>query len=109
MGVSGIATELTLEQQAHNDGYDKMDIQGKCPMTQCCIEDRDKNCVLVSGINMERVCSTVNSANIKVKARVSHDPGRLVMFLITELSILLMCRHVCNSVIMSVIYVQVYA
>ena len=78
VGVSGIATELTLEQQAHNDGYDKMDVQGKCPETQCCVDDRDKNCVLVSGIDMERVCSKVNSAGIKVKARVSHDPGRYV-------------------------------
>ncbi|KAK7116642.1 pyroglutamyl-peptidase 1-like [Littorina saxatilis] len=76
VGVSGIATELTLEQQAHNDGYDKMDVMGKCPQTQCCVEDRDKNCVLVSGIDMERVCTAVNTAGIKVKARVSHDPGR---------------------------------
>ena len=78
VGVSGIATELTLEQQAHNDGYDKMDVMGKCPQTQCCVDDRDKNCVLISGIDMEKVCSKVNAAGIKVKARVSHDPGRYV-------------------------------
>ncbi|KAL8625442.1 hypothetical protein ACOMHN_018587 [Nucella lapillus] len=76
VGVSGIATELTLEQLAHNDGYDKIDVQGKFPHTQCCVEGREKNCVLVSGIDMKRVCARVNSSAISVKARVSHDPGR---------------------------------
>ena len=28
VGVSGIAKGLTLEQLAHNDGYDKCDVQG---------------------------------------------------------------------------------
>jgi hypothetical protein len=38
-GVSGIAQGLTLEQQAHNDGYDKFDISGSkisyflCPLS----------------------------------------------------------------------------
>ena len=76
VGVSGIATELTLEQQAHNDGYDKIDIQGKCPTSQCCVDEREKECVLVSGIDMEKVSSKVNEAGIKIKAKVSHDPGR---------------------------------
>lgn len=76
VGVSGIATELTLEQLAHNDGYDKLDTQGKCPSSQCCVDDQDKNCVLVSGIDMEKVCAKINSSDIKAKAKVSHDPGR---------------------------------
>jgi pyroglutamyl-peptidase len=76
VGVSSIATELTLEQQAHNDGYDKLDVQGKCPTSNCCVDERDKTCVLVSGIDMERVCSKINQSGIKVKAKVSHDPGR---------------------------------
>ena len=37
MGVSGIAKELTLEQQAHNDGYDKTDVNGQIPCDNCCV------------------------------------------------------------------------
>ena len=33
VGVSGIATELTLEQQAHNNGYDKPDVKLMVPST----------------------------------------------------------------------------
>ena len=31
VGVSGYARELTLEQQARNDGFDKPDVQQKLP------------------------------------------------------------------------------
>ncbi|KAK7484584.1 hypothetical protein BaRGS_00024216 [Batillaria attramentaria] len=75
VGVSGIATEITLEQQAHNDGYDKPDVQGKCPDTHCCVEEKDQCCLLVSGINMNQVCKRVNDAGT-VKACVSDDAGR---------------------------------
>ncbi|XP_071079518.1 pyroglutamyl-peptidase 1-like [Haliotis cracherodii] len=74
VGVSGIATELTLEQQAHNDGYDKQDNNGTCPTTRCCVDGAD-NCI-VSEIDMQYVCQEVNNAGIKVKAVVSHDAGR---------------------------------
>lgn len=77
VGVSGIATELHLEQQAHNDGYERLDNCGTCPEKKCCVDDAE-DC-LVSGINMEKVCQCVNEADIKIKASVSHDPGRCVL------------------------------
>ncbi|XP_076466038.1 pyroglutamyl-peptidase 1-like [Babylonia areolata] len=76
VGVSGIATELTFEQIAHNEGYDKIDVLGRCPETQCCVDAREKTCVLVSGINMKKVCTKVCASGSGVKARVSHDAGR---------------------------------
>ena len=74
VGVSGLATELTLEQQAHNSGYDKTDVCGEHPTMHCCVEGAE-DC-LVSEIDMKYVCAEVNNAGLKVKAVVSHDPGR---------------------------------
>ncbi|XP_005107404.1 pyroglutamyl-peptidase 1 [Aplysia californica] len=75
VGVSGIADEITLEQQAHNDGYNRCDVRGVTPITQTCV---DGSChdVIVSKINMAQVCKAVNEANLKVTTVVSHDPGR---------------------------------
>nr|KAG5697761.1 hypothetical protein BaRGS_026718 [Batillaria attramentaria] len=58
-----------------HDGYDKPDVQGKCPDTHCCVEEKDQCCLLVSGINMNQVCKRVNDAGT-VKACVSDDAGR---------------------------------
>ncbi|KAK6178904.1 hypothetical protein SNE40_011386 [Patella caerulea] len=74
VGVSSIAMELTLEQQAHNDGYDKHDISGSCPPTQCCVEGAD-TCIK-SDIDMQHVCNEVNNMPIKIKTVVSNDAGR---------------------------------
>ena len=32
VGVSSIANRVTLEEQANNEGYNRSDINGKCPM-----------------------------------------------------------------------------
>ncbi|CAG5125540.1 unnamed protein product, partial [Candidula unifasciata] len=74
VGVSGVANELTLEQQAHNDGYNRDDVQGMVPSTRMCV---DGSChdIIVSGINMSVVCEEVNAANHKVSSVVSHDAG----------------------------------
>ena len=77
VGVSGIAKELTLEQQAHNDGYDKYDMQGAYPKTMCCVQG-GADC-LVSKLDMQKVCSAVNDAKCGVEAIVSLDPGRWVV------------------------------
>lgn len=74
VGVSGIASELTLEQQAHNDGYDKGDVLGKCPDQNCCVDGAD-NCI-ASELDMQCVCHDINNSGIDVKAVVSLDPGR---------------------------------
>ncbi|KAH9519099.1 Pyroglutamyl-peptidase 1 [Bulinus truncatus] len=75
VGVSGVATELTLEQRAHNDGYTRDDVQGMIPHTQRCVDDFCEN-VIVSGIDMNQVCVAVNSTQHKVTSVVSQDPGR---------------------------------
>jgi len=74
VGVSGIASEITLEQQAHNDGYDKIDNIGTCPEHNCCVHGAD-DCI-VSGIEMQNVCDEINNSGLKVKSIVSQDPGR---------------------------------
>lgn len=74
MGVSGIAKELTLEQQAFNEGYFRPDTSGQCPSTHCCIEGGAKN--IISCLNMQSVCAAVNDSKCGVDAVVSSDAGR---------------------------------
>jgi len=74
VGVSGIAQELTLEQQAHNEGYSIVDIKGCVPGNGCCIEGAPHK--MVTSINMNVVCEVVNKSNCGVNAVVSKDPGR---------------------------------
>ena len=74
VGVSGIAKELTLEQQAHNDGYDKYDVKGLCPGDGCCVHGAA--CCIVSKIDMKRVKEAVLKSGCGVDCIVSLDPGR---------------------------------
>ena len=74
VGVSIEAKDITLEQQAHNDGYKRLDVLDKCPSNNCCV-DGGSDC-LVSGVDMEKVCADVNQSGLKVTSVVSHDPGR---------------------------------
>ncbi|KAK2179576.1 hypothetical protein NP493_482g00018 [Ridgeia piscesae] len=74
IGVSGIAKELTIEQQAHNTGYDKADIRGVFPKNQCCQFGSDE--CIASWLGMETVCSAVNNSKCGVDAVISLDPGR---------------------------------
>lgn len=74
VGVSGIAKELTLEQQAHNDGYDKCDVKGLCPGDGCCVHSAP--CCIVSKLDMKRVKDAVLSSGCGVDCIVSLDPGR---------------------------------
>jgi len=76
VGVSGIAKELTLEQMAHNDGYDKLDVRGCVPSAQCCRLDVAAPSCLVSAIDMSRVCEAVKKSGCGVDAVLSFDPGR---------------------------------
>lgn len=74
IGVSGIAKELTLEQQAHNGGYDKGDIRGLFPDSQCCHLGAVE--CIASCLCMETVCTSVTNSKCGVNAVVSLDPGR---------------------------------
>ena len=73
VGVSGIAKELTLEQQAHNGGYDKLDIRSVCPKDNCCVHGAPS--LLVSKLDMEKVKEVVEEHS-SVECIVSMDPGR---------------------------------
>ncbi|XP_028833974.1 pyroglutamyl-peptidase 1 [Denticeps clupeoides] len=74
VGVSGMATTVTLEQCGHNHGYTRPDNSAFCPSSQCCI-DKGPDCLL-SAIDMELVCKRVNSSSLGVTVSVSEDAGR---------------------------------
>lgn len=74
VGVSGIAKDITLEQQAHNVGYDRKDIQDCIADNLCCVEGAEE--CIISGLDMETVCDKVNKSGTKAKAVISHDAGR---------------------------------
>ena len=76
IGVSGIAKELTLEQLAHNDGYDKLDVHGLRPESRCCHQGAPA--FLMSGIDMSCICDAVKQSGCGVDAVLSFDPGRSV-------------------------------
>eukprot|EP00057_Strongylocentrotus_purpuratus_P028155 XP_011682629.1 PREDICTED: uncharacterized protein LOC752387 [Strongylocentrotus purpuratus] len=77
VGVSSVASELTLEQQGHNKGYNKPDVTSKFP------ETKDFNCIIggpdciLSHINMAVASDKLNrTENCPVKAVVSYNAGR---------------------------------
>nr|CAG4648929.1 EOG090X0F1W [Polyphemus pediculus] len=74
VGVSGIAHELNLEQQAFNSGYCSPDISGCIPSDNVCIPEAQN--VLKSKIDMNTVCQSINNSSCGVMSCVSDDPGR---------------------------------
>ncbi|PWA30832.1 hypothetical protein CCH79_00017372, partial [Gambusia affinis] len=58
VGVSGIATSVTLEQCGHNKGYTRLDNRSFCPASHCCKEN-GPDCIK-SVIDMDTVCKRVN-------------------------------------------------
>ena len=78
VGVSGIAKEITLEQLAHNDGYDKFDVKGQVPNNNTCVDDGKcpRDACVKSKLCMGKVCQAILEDECKVNAVISHDPGR---------------------------------
>ncbi|XP_077415733.1 pyroglutamyl-peptidase 1 isoform X2 [Vanacampus margaritifer] len=74
VGVSGLATTVTLEQCGHNKGYKRPDNCRFCPASQCCMED-GPDCIS-SLLDMDTVCERVNDADVGVTVSVSKDAGR---------------------------------
>ncbi|XP_028328958.1 pyroglutamyl-peptidase 1-like [Gouania willdenowi] len=74
VGVSGLATTLTLEQCGHNKGYKRLDNCRFCPPSQCCM-DEGPDCIR-STLDMDQVCRTVNGGNAGITVSVSKDAGR---------------------------------
>ena len=77
VGVSGYANELTIEQQAHNHGYERLDVKGCTADDLCCVAGADE--ILIAGIDMKTVCEDVNNSGSKAKAEISFDPGRYAL------------------------------
>ncbi|XP_066460689.1 pyroglutamyl-peptidase 1 isoform X1 [Eleutherodactylus coqui] len=74
VGVSGMATAITLEKCGHNQGYLRLDNRQFCPDTQCCV-DGGPEC-LQSCIDMDDVCRRASAAGPDVQFTVSTDAGR---------------------------------
>eukprot|EP00092_Neocalanus_flemingeri_P025619 GFUD01027775.1.p1 GENE.GFUD01027775.1~~GFUD01027775.1.p1 ORF type:complete len:198 (-),score=34.57 GFUD01027775.1:132-725(-) len=78
VGVSSLAKKVTLEVQAHNDGYDKQDVQDRCPQENCCVPcglEVEKTC-----LDLDKLCNNVNSISEQMalgfEACLSEDAGR---------------------------------
>ncbi|XP_036412327.1 pyroglutamyl-peptidase 1 [Colossoma macropomum] len=74
VGVSGMATTVTLEKCGHNHGYSRLDNCNFYPGTECCMEG-GPDCIH-SVIDMDAVCKRVNSSGLGVTVSVSKDAGR---------------------------------
>ncbi|KAJ3594972.1 hypothetical protein NHX12_004277 [Muraenolepis orangiensis] len=74
VGVSGIATTVTLEQCGHNQGYQRLDNCGYWPGGHCCVEGGPDT--LQSVLDMEVVCHRVEDSGLGVAMSVSKDAGR---------------------------------
>ncbi|XP_077472032.1 pyroglutamyl-peptidase 1-like [Stigmatopora argus] len=74
VGVSGLASTVTLEQCGHNKGYKRLDNCCFCPASHSCMED-GPDCIS-SLLDMDRVCESVNGSDIGVTVSVSKDAGR---------------------------------
>ncbi|KAJ8408371.1 hypothetical protein AAFF_G00257850 [Aldrovandia affinis] len=74
VGLSGMATTVTLEKCGRNHGYKGLDNCSFCPDTQCCV-DGGPDCI-DSVIDMDSVCKRVTAAGLGVAVSVSKDAGR---------------------------------
>ncbi|XP_036410420.1 pyroglutamyl-peptidase 1-like isoform X2 [Megalops cyprinoides] len=74
VGVSGMATTITLEKCGHNHGYTGLDNCSFCPDTKCCV-DGGPECI-DSVIDMDSVCKRVSTSGLGVAVSVSKDAGR---------------------------------
>lgn len=74
VGVSGLATTVTLEQCGHNKGYKRLDNCCFSPASECCMEE-GPDCIH-SVLDMETICKRANDLGVGVTFSVSKDAGR---------------------------------
>ncbi|XP_078279868.1 pyroglutamyl-peptidase 1 isoform X2 [Rhinoraja longicauda] len=74
VGVSGMATTVTLEKCGHNQGYKGLDNRCYCPDSHCCVQG-GPDC-LESIVDMDVVCNTIADPQLDVVISVSKDAGR---------------------------------
>ncbi len=72
VGVSGIASKLTLERQAHNCSYRRNDVKGLCPSEGKCVLESTED-VLKTAFDIDDLAKEV-----KIEVEVSDDPGRFL-------------------------------
>ncbi|XP_072261123.1 pyroglutamyl-peptidase 1 isoform X4 [Pyxicephalus adspersus] len=72
VGVSSMATMVTLEKCGHNQGYHGLDVRQFCPDTECCVVGGPE--CLHSVIDMDTICK--RAAGMDVQFTVSTDAGR---------------------------------
>ncbi|XP_068392826.1 pyroglutamyl-peptidase 1 isoform X1 [Eschrichtius robustus] len=77
VGVSGMATTVTLEKCGHNKGYKGLDNCRFCPGSQCCVEDGPES--IDSIIDMDAVCKRVTTLGLDVSVTISQDAGSVWM------------------------------
>ncbi|XP_067416976.1 pyroglutamyl-peptidase 1 isoform X2 [Emydura macquarii macquarii] len=77
VGVSGMATTVTLEKCGHNVGYKGLDNCRFCPGSQCCVEGGPE--CIDSIIDMDAVCKRVSTLGLDVTVTISKDAGRSVV------------------------------
>ncbi|XP_074060883.1 pyroglutamyl-peptidase 1 isoform X1 [Macrotis lagotis] len=74
VGVSGMATTVTLEKCGHNNGYKGLDNCLFCPGSNCCVENGPE--CINSIIDMDAVCKRVTTLGLDVSVTISQDAGR---------------------------------
>ncbi|XP_034051823.1 pyroglutamyl-peptidase 1-like isoform X2 [Gymnodraco acuticeps] len=94
VGVSGLATTVTLEQCGHNKGYKRLDNCSFCPASQCCM-DSGPDCIQ-SVLDMETVCKTVNGSDLGVTLSVSKDAGRFCFIVYTRICVTTPTTPLCT-------------
>lgn len=94
VGVSGMATTVTLEKCGHNRGYMRPDNCAFCPKSGCCMEG-GPDCIK-SAIDMDVVCKRVNNSDLGVSVSVSKDAGRYAVHIKAQ-EIVCLCNHHKNN------------
>lgn len=74
VGVSSMATTVTLEKCAHNVGYSGLDNCHFCPGSRCCVEGGPE--CIDSVLDLETVCKRVTASKPEVAVSISKDAGR---------------------------------
>ena len=77
VGVSSKAEKVTLEAQAHNNGYHSPDVKNCTPQENCCVQSAPDH--LQTCLDLQDLCSTVNSLskemNLGIETCLSTDAG----------------------------------
>jgi Caenorhabditis elegans protein of unknown function (DUF976). len=80
VGVSSLASGLTLEVKAHKSGYCRQDTQGKVPPRNEISSGKAE--VMQPVFDVEDICKAVHESNTQVLTCCSADAGRCVLHLL---------------------------